>query len=245
MDSIREPGHGPSAVNRRNISHLRDQRDRAGLLQLADILAAQTFTDAATLADEARAAVDWIDETTPRTYELGDNAGIRPGDLLRYQHDGRTRESVVIAIDGHTATRPRGHAATATPSPSEPSTGSPSIPRRPSAVGGARLLLPVEPPTGVNASPAMVAKDSHERPADSPGEEYLHRLEGRPPTPAGAPRTPRANRALQPRPARSTGGRSSHTRAQLGRSSKRQPDPPFTPSFRGSSPYRAQWGAVI
>lgn len=108
MDSIREPGHGTTAVNRRNIAHLRDQRDRAGLLQLADILAAQTFTDAATLATEARAAVDWIDETTPRTHELGDAHGIRPGDVLRYPHDGRTRESVVISTDGHTATTTHG-----------------------------------------------------------------------------------------------------------------------------------------
>ena len=108
MDSIREPGHGTTAVNRRNIAHLRDQRDRSCLLQLADILAAQAFTDAHTLADEARAAVDWIDETTPRTYELGDAHGIRPGDVLRYPHDGRTRESVVIATDGHTATTTHG-----------------------------------------------------------------------------------------------------------------------------------------
>ncbi|EYT59765.1 hypothetical protein [Microbacterium sp. UCD-TDU] len=108
MDSIREPGHGPTAVNRRNIAHLRDQRDRAGLLQLADILDGQTFTDADTLADEARAAVDWIDETTPRTYELGDTNGIRVGDVLRYQHHGNPRESVVIATDGRTATTTHG-----------------------------------------------------------------------------------------------------------------------------------------
>ncbi len=108
MDSIREPGHGTTAVNRRNIAHLRDQRDRAGLLQLAEILSAQTFTNAATLADEARAAVDWIDETTPRTHEIDDTGGIRPGDVLRYPHDGRPRESVVIATDGRTATTTHG-----------------------------------------------------------------------------------------------------------------------------------------
>ncbi|QXE31224.1 MULTISPECIES: hypothetical protein [Microbacterium] len=50
MDSTREPGHGTNAVNHRNIAHLCVQRDRAGLLQLADVLAAQTFPDAAMLA---------------------------------------------------------------------------------------------------------------------------------------------------------------------------------------------------
>jgi hypothetical protein len=108
VDSIREPGHGTTAVNRRNIAHLRDQRDRAGLLQLADILAAQTFPDAVTLADEARAAADWLDDTTPRTYDADNAAGIRPGDILRYPANGRTRESVVIRTDGHTATTTHG-----------------------------------------------------------------------------------------------------------------------------------------
>lgn len=104
MDSIREPGHGTNAVNRRNIAHLRDQRDRAGLLQLADTLAAQTFPDAATLANEARAAAAWIDETTPRTYDAGAAHGIRAGDILRYQLNGSHRESVVIHVDARTAT---------------------------------------------------------------------------------------------------------------------------------------------
>lgn len=108
MDSIREPGHGTTAVNRRNIAHLRDQRDRAGLLQLADILAAQTFPDAHTLADEARAAATWLDDTTPRTHDAANAAGIRVGDILRYQHDGRARQSVVIATDGRTATTTHG-----------------------------------------------------------------------------------------------------------------------------------------
>lgn len=108
MDSIREPGHGTNAVNRRNIAHLRDQRDRAGLLQLADVLAAQTFAGAAALADEARAAADWLDDTTPRSYDAGNAAGIRPGDILRYPANGRTRESVVIRTDGHTATTTHG-----------------------------------------------------------------------------------------------------------------------------------------
>ncbi|WP_141651295.1 hypothetical protein [Microbacterium sp. 3J1] len=108
MDSIREPGHGTTAVNRRNITHLRDQRDRAGLLQLADTLAAQTYPDAAELADEARAAADWIDETTPRTHTAGDAATARVGDILRYNHDGRPRESVISTIDGRTATTTHG-----------------------------------------------------------------------------------------------------------------------------------------
>lgn len=108
MDSIREPGHGPTAVNRRNIAHLRDQRDRAGLLQLADVLAAQTFPYAATLADEARTAADWIDDTTPRTYDADNAAGIRPGDILRYELNGQQRQSVVIRTDGHSATTTHG-----------------------------------------------------------------------------------------------------------------------------------------
>lgn len=108
MDSIREPGHGTTAVNRRNITHLRDQRDRAGLLQLADVLAAQTYPDAATLADEARAAADWIDETTPRTHDAGTASSARVGDVLRYQLNGRPRESVIITTDGRTATTSHG-----------------------------------------------------------------------------------------------------------------------------------------
>jgi len=108
VDSIREPGHGTTAVNRRNIAHLRDQRDRAGLRQLADVLAQQTFVDARMLADEARAAADWIDDTTPRTYDAGAAHGIRVGDVLRYQHHGQPRESVVIDLDGTTATTTHG-----------------------------------------------------------------------------------------------------------------------------------------
>lgn len=108
MDSIREPGHGTNAVNRRNIAQLRDQRDRAGLLQLADVLAAQTFPDAPTLADEARAAADWIDNTTPRTYDADNAADIRPGDILRYELNGQQRQSVVIRTDGRTATTTHG-----------------------------------------------------------------------------------------------------------------------------------------
>ena len=108
VDSSREPGHGTNAVNRRNIAHLRNQRDRAGLLQLADILATQTYPDAATLADEARAAAHWIDETAPRTYDASNAAGIRVGDILRYELNGRTLDSVVIHTDGHSATTTNG-----------------------------------------------------------------------------------------------------------------------------------------
>lgn len=108
MDSIREPGHGTTAVNRRNITHLRNQRDRTGLLQLADILATQTYPDAATLADEARAAADWIDDTTPRTYDADNAAGIRVGDILRYPLNGSHRESVAIHVDARTATTSHG-----------------------------------------------------------------------------------------------------------------------------------------
>jgi hypothetical protein len=111
VDSIREPGHGYLAVNRRNITHLRDQRDRAGLQQLIDVLARATghlAHDAATLIDEARAALTWIDTTTPRIYAVGEADGIRPGDILHYTHDGRARESVVITTDGSTVTTSHG-----------------------------------------------------------------------------------------------------------------------------------------
>ncbi|KTR95358.1 hypothetical protein NS220_06015 [Microbacterium testaceum] len=61
-------------------------------------------SDGPAIAREARAAVDWIDTTTPRTLDAHDADGIRVGDILRYERDGYTLEGVVIDTDGHTAT---------------------------------------------------------------------------------------------------------------------------------------------
>jgi len=113
-----EPTHGPGhdyvAINRRNIGRLRDDRDRAGLIQLADILSGRSGSlPAQMLADEARAAAAWIDDTTPRTYDVDDADGIRIGDVLRYARSGCVLEGVVIAIHGHTVTTNLGdHVAT-------------------------------------------------------------------------------------------------------------------------------------
>lgn len=98
MDSTHEPGHGTTAVTRRNITHLRDQRDRAGLLQLADTLAEQRHPDAANLAAEARDAARWIDNTSPRAHDTTDTRGIRIGDILSYTTHGTRRQGIVIAI---------------------------------------------------------------------------------------------------------------------------------------------------
>ncbi|MBD8477583.1 hypothetical protein [Microbacterium sp. CFBP 8794] len=83
---------------------LQDQRDRAGLTQLADVLDTSPHPDGPELAREARAAVDWLDATAPRTVTVGDAHGIRVGDILRYERDGYPLEGVVIDTDGHTAT---------------------------------------------------------------------------------------------------------------------------------------------
>jgi hypothetical protein len=108
-----EPTHGPGhatfyATNRRNIDRLREQRDRAGLIQTADVLDTSRHFDARRLADEARSAAEWIDETTPRTYDVGEADGIRVGDMLRYSRGGYAREGVVIDTDGRTATTNHG-----------------------------------------------------------------------------------------------------------------------------------------
>lgn len=101
-----EPNHGHGhdyfATNRRNIERLRDHRDRAGLIQLADVLDGRPTLDARALADEARDAAAFIDSTTPRMHDVGTADGIRVGDILKYSHRGHPREGVVIDIDDRT-----------------------------------------------------------------------------------------------------------------------------------------------
>lgn len=109
MEPIRDPRHRDFvAVNRANIARLTDDRDRAGLNQLADVLDTSPHIDAPMLADQARAAVDWIDTTTPRVLDQHDAAGVRVGDILRYERDGYPLEGVVIDTDGRTATTNHG-----------------------------------------------------------------------------------------------------------------------------------------
>lgn len=104
-----EPTHDPrhhtfTSINRANLTRLQEQRDRAGLTQLADVLDTSPHPDGPALAREARAAVDWLDATAPRTLTARNTAGIRVGDILRYDRDGYPLEGVVIDTDGHTAT---------------------------------------------------------------------------------------------------------------------------------------------
>lgn len=108
-----EPTHGHrhgdfASVNRANIARLQEERDRAGLTQLADVLDTSPHVDGRMLADQARAAVDWIDATTPRTFDASNAHGIRVGDILRYDRDGYSLEGVVIDTDGRTATTNHG-----------------------------------------------------------------------------------------------------------------------------------------
>lgn len=107
-----EPNHGHGhdylATNRRNIERLRDDRDRAGLIQLADVLEGRRIHDACTLAAEARDAAAFIDSTAPRIFDVDDADGIRVGDILRYCRGGHTREGLVLSIDGYTVTTNHG-----------------------------------------------------------------------------------------------------------------------------------------
>lgn len=105
MEPIRDPRHDTFAsINRANMTRLQEQRDRAGLTQLADVLDTSPHPDGPALACEARAAIDWLDATAPRTLTAGDAHGIRVGDILRYERDGYPLEGVVIDTDGRTAT---------------------------------------------------------------------------------------------------------------------------------------------
>ncbi len=110
METTHEPGHGYTTVNRRNITHLTEQRDRAGLQQLIDVLTAVTGPhahDAVRLVDEARAAIATIDATTPRDV-TPDSAGIRVGDILHHTVDGTERQGIVLELTDHAATTNHG-----------------------------------------------------------------------------------------------------------------------------------------
>lgn len=100
------------ATNLRNIDQLRDNRDRAGILQLADVLTKATHPDAPALAQHARDAIDWIDATAPDTVNADAAVGLRVGDILTYLHAGHLLQGVVLTITGDTATTNLGHEVT-------------------------------------------------------------------------------------------------------------------------------------
>lgn len=84
------------ATNRRNIEQLRDERDRAGLLQLADVLDDVAHADSPALLDLIRQALTFIDDTAPRTVTAADP--IRVGDILTYEAHGMPRQGVVLIV---------------------------------------------------------------------------------------------------------------------------------------------------
>jgi hypothetical protein len=93
-------------TNRRNIDRLQHERDRAGLQQLADTLAAVTGPhahDAARLITDAHTAIAHIDATTPREV-TPDSPDIRIGDILTYRIDGTERQGIVLTVHAGTAT---------------------------------------------------------------------------------------------------------------------------------------------
>ncbi|MFE2772277.1 hypothetical protein [Microbacterium resistens] len=95
------------ATNTANIARLRDNRDRAGLTQLADVLT--TVPDGGALVQEARDAIAWIDATTPDMVTPDDGARIRVGDILTYVHAGHLLQGVVLTIQDGVATTNLGH----------------------------------------------------------------------------------------------------------------------------------------
>lgn len=95
------------ATNKANIARLRDNRDRAGLTQLADVLT--TVPGGAALVQEARDAIAWIDATTPDTVTPDDGVRIRVGDILTYVHAGHHLQGVVLTIQDGVATTNLGH----------------------------------------------------------------------------------------------------------------------------------------
>ncbi|WP_336642323.1 hypothetical protein [Microbacterium sp. MMO-56] len=101
MDDTHEPRHSTYyATNRRNIDQLHENRDRAGLIQMIDVLTLVTgwrAHDAARLIDDARTAIDGIAATSPRTLHLGD-PGIRVGDILEYDVRGEPRSAIVLIV---------------------------------------------------------------------------------------------------------------------------------------------------
>ena len=102
------------ATNRANIDRLRENRDRAGILQLVDIISTAGHADAPALVEHARQAVAWIDSTSPATIDATRADSIRVGDVLTYLHAGHELQGVVLTIDGDTATTNLGHTVTIT-----------------------------------------------------------------------------------------------------------------------------------
>ena len=102
------------ATNRQNIDRLRDERDRAGILQLADTFRLGTHADSAALERYARNAAAWLDATTPDTISADAAALLRVGDILTYLHAGHLLQGVVLTIEGNHVTTNLGHEVTIT-----------------------------------------------------------------------------------------------------------------------------------
>lgn len=102
------------ATNCRNVDRLRSNRDRAGILQLADIFSISAHADAPALEQYARDAVAWIDSTSPDTVHADVAHSIRVGDVLTYLHAGHELQGIVLTIAGDVATTNLGHEVTIT-----------------------------------------------------------------------------------------------------------------------------------
>jgi hypothetical protein len=102
------------AVNHANIVRLRDNRDRAGLLQLADNVTLSGHPDATAVAADALEAVEWIDRTSPDTVSADRAHSIRVGDILTYMHAGHLVQGIALSIDGGRVTTNLGHTVTIT-----------------------------------------------------------------------------------------------------------------------------------
>lgn len=98
-----------TATNRANIDRLRENRDRAGITQLAEVLATTGHPESGAIVEYARDAIAWIDATSPSTIDADHAAGVRVGDVLTYTHAGHPLQGVVIAITGDTAITNHGH----------------------------------------------------------------------------------------------------------------------------------------
>lgn len=97
------------ATNQANIARLRENRDRAGLLQLADAIALSGHHDASAVIADARAAVEWIDRTSPATVSATHAHDVRVGDIITYDHAGHSVQGIVLARAGDVVTTNLGH----------------------------------------------------------------------------------------------------------------------------------------
>ncbi|MFK4760312.1 hypothetical protein ACI3KS_05190 [Microbacterium sp. ZW T5_45] len=103
-----------TATNRAAVDRLRENRDRAGILQLADIYRDVAHPDGPSLERYALDAVAWIDSTSPATVSADAADRIRVGDVLTYLHAGHELQGVVLTIDGDHVTTNLGHEVTIT-----------------------------------------------------------------------------------------------------------------------------------